>query len=839
MTAPASQLRVTVDGKFFRLGANKFYVKGVTYGPFAPNAEGEHFASTQQTEADFRQIRSLGANVIRIYYLPPKWLLDLAAAHELKVLVDIPWPKHLCFLDSEASCKEARTTVRKAVESAAGHPAVFAFSVVNEIPAEIVRWSGARAVNRFIDELVTEAKSTDPDVLCTFASFPPTEFLRATNIDFLCFNVYLHQQKSFESYLARLQTIAGAKPLILGEFGIDSIREGEAHQSEILGWHIESAFRAGLAGTVVFSFTDDWFRGGEQIKDWAFGLTTRDRQPKPSFDVVWRLYSLAPHLPLPRSPKVSVVVATYNGARTLKSCLNSLAHLNYPDYEVILVDDGSTDDTKAIAQLYPNVRYLWQTNHGLSVARNTGIAAATGEIVAFTDSDCRADEDWLYYLVRELLTGEFIGVGGHNFLPPEDSPVAAAVLVSPGGPAHVMITDREAEHIPGCNMAFYRWALDEIRGFDPVFYRAGDDVDVCWRLQERGYKIGFSAAGFVWHYRRATVRAYLQQQGGYGEAEALLGYKHPEYFNTLGGGAWRGTIYTASKYALTLTRPIIYHGLFGSGFFQKLYAPGPAFRLMFFTSLEYHVLFTVPLLVLSASFPNVFPVAVASLIISAGICVAAAAQAELPKAQRRLWSRPLIALLFLLQPIVRGWARYKWRLQVRSDPKQTDIGVTASAVSGELDRIQYWSEKWLDRYDFLGKIIAALGRAGWQTKLDTGWTDYDVEIFGSRWSRLRLTTVVEYLEASRTLLRCRLHAYWSLRAKVLFWAAAGAEFLAIGIFAEPAPWLWMVLLTLPILAWYLEYERRVLQRLIAALLDQVASASQVVRVDKADVMRDA
>src|SRR6266436_3493240 len=102
MTSPA-QLRVTVDGKFFRLGPNKFYVKGVTYGPFAPNALGEYFASPEQTESDFRLIREVGANVARVYYVPPKWLLDLASQHELKLLVDIPWSKHLCFLDTEAS----------------------------------------------------------------------------------------------------------------------------------------------------------------------------------------------------------------------------------------------------------------------------------------------------------------------------------------------------------------------------------------------------------------------------------------------------------------------------------------------------------------------------------------------------------------------------------------------------------------------------------------------------------------------------------------------------------------------------------------------------------------
>src|SRR5205814_7601288 len=114
---------------------------------------------------------------------------------------------------SEKTKEETRDTVRRGVEACQGHPAVFAYSVVNEIPAEIVRWSGVRAMTDFIEDLVEVAKAVDPDGLCTFTSFPPTEFLHPQNTDFVCFNVYLHQQKPFENYLARLQTLADAKPL--------------------------------------------------------------------------------------------------------------------------------------------------------------------------------------------------------------------------------------------------------------------------------------------------------------------------------------------------------------------------------------------------------------------------------------------------------------------------------------------------------------------------------------------------------------------------------------------------------------------------------------------------
>src|SRR5256886_7883243 len=829
-----SASRVNVDGKFFRLGGKKFYPKGLTYGPFAPNDQKEMYPSREQTALDFLQIGELGANLLRVYYVPPRWFLDLAAEYELKVLVDIPWPKHLCFLESAKSRKEARDACRKAAETCRSHPAVFAYSVVNEIPAEIVRWSGIRAVSDFIEELIDVARSVDPDCLCTFTSFPPTEFLRPQTIDFVCFNVYLHLRKPFENYLARLQMLAGAKPLMLGECGIDSVREGETRKCEILAWQIESGFRAGLAGMVIFCYTDDWFKGERQIEEWGFGLTGRDRKPKESFWAVQKLFRAAPRFPLPRYPKVSVVIASYNGERTLKACLESLARLNYPDCEVILVDDGSTDSTPEIAKEFPRVRSLRQDHHGLSVARDTGIAAATGEIVAFTDSDCRADEDWLYYLVGDLLSGEFVGMGGHNFLPPDDSFVAAAVMVSPGGPAHVMLTDREAEHVPGCNMVFYKWALEEIGGFDPVFRTAGDDVDVCWRLQERGGKLGFSHAGFVWHYRRSTVRAYLKQQAGYGEAEALLMRKHPEYFNFFGGGIWRGRIYTASKLGVTLQRQIVYHGLFGSGFFQKLYTPEPAFLLMFCTSLEYHVLITLPLLVLSASIYPLLPVALTSLLISLGVCAVAAAQAGLPRKKQRSWSRPLVALLFLLQPIVRGWARYNWRLTVRSAPP-----VFKRAVSREqLDDLEssgqvcYRSEGGLDRYALLNRILSKLESEGWQHKTDTGWSDQDLEIFGGRWSRLRLTTVAEELGPDERIFRCRLNVTWSLPARIAFWSACGAELLLIGLLARAHHWIWMVLLSLPAFAWRLEQEKRNMLLWIAALLDEMAAEQKLVKIQR-------
>ena len=213
----------------------------------------------------------------------------------------------------------------------------------------MVRWLGVRRVTEFVEKLVRIGRAIDPDVLFSYATYPPTEYLLPQNVDFFCFNVYLHNQRDFEKYLLRLQNLTEERPLILGEFGMDTIRHSQEEQAEMLGWHVESVVKCGLAGTIFFTWTDEWFTGEQEITDWAFGIVTREREPKAFFalrDKLGRDNAALPHRALPRTPFVSVIVCSYNGGQTLAACLESLGKLNYPDYEVILVDDGSTDNTR-------------------------------------------------------------------------------------------------------------------------------------------------------------------------------------------------------------------------------------------------------------------------------------------------------------------------------------------------------------------------------------------------------------------------------------------------------------------------------------------------------------
>jgi hypothetical protein len=268
---------------------------------------------------------------------------------------------------------------------------------------------------------------------------------------------------------------------------------------------------------------------------------------------------------------------------------------------------------------------------------------------------------------------------------------------------------------------------------------------------------------------------------------------------------------------------VIYHGVFGSGFFQKLYAPAPAYAIMLCTSLEYHALVNLPLLALSVSFPLLLPLAAASLLLTFGICVAAAIQADLPKGKTRFWSRPLVALLFFLQPIVRGWARHQTRLNLTTKPR-VEIPVPQSIADGAEApaQIAFWSKSGVDRFAFLNQIISRFQTLRWDTNLDSGWQTHDLELAAGRWTGLTLTTVNEYLANNRIFLRCRLQAKWSVLAKVLFGASIIAIVFLISQFARLQPWLWMLLSLLPPVIWFFEDEKRHHSLLLTALINQTA-----------------
>jgi glycosyltransferase involved in cell wall biosynthesis len=827
---------IRVRAKFFFEGSKKFFVKGVTYGPFAPDAAGEYFGTPEKAATDFSAMAAAGINLVRIYYVPPKWFLDLCAKHGIRALISIPWAEHLEFLKDRKICRDAERAVIEGVAKNAGHPAVFGYLVGNEIPSTMVRWLGARQVTEFVERLISLGRAEDPNALFSYASYPPTEYLLPTNSDFTTFNVYLHNRDDFERYLARLQNLADDKPLMLGEFGMDTIRHPEEEQAEMLQWHIESVVRGGLAGTIIYSWTDEWFRGGQEILDWSFGLVRRDRSVKPAYEMVKRLFdgegSVTKRVPLPSYPKVSVIVCSYNGGKTLDRCLQSLKEVDYPDYEVILVDDGSKDDTQEIAARHPWIVSVRQENKGLSFARNVGAYAAKGEIIAYTDSDCMADPDWLYFLVGTLISGDYAGVGGPNISPPAENWIQACVAAAPGGPSHVLLSDVVAEHIPGCNMAFYKWAFDKVGGFDPEYRKAGDDVDFCWRLQQEGQVIAFSPAAIVWHYRRFTLKAFQKQQEGYGEAESMLRFKHLIFFGPTGTAKWKGQIYGAPRFTWLVNRPVIYHGIFGEGLFQSIY-PTPQSEIAAYVSSVEWVALTAFILALSVPLPmlRIVPYLMfgGTLLVALSYMI----HARLESRHDTIRARLLVTFLALAQPLVRGWARYFTWLKFKRTPPAVIAAPEENytPARGSISKLNYWSENGRGREALLPEVVSALETEGWSYSIDTGWKEWDIQIYGSFWWGIQLRTVTEYHGGPKCL--TRVHLATRMVATTFLVNLTIICFLGYRQVLEPGGDLWLWVPYLVLLGILLRRAYRLKKR-VAALVGAAAQRCGFTRISGAN-----
>jgi glycosyltransferase involved in cell wall biosynthesis len=736
-----------VQGRFLEVNGERFWVKGVTYGTFRPNEDGEPFPTRSQVREDFLRMREAGVNTVRLYTSPPDWLADTAADLGLFLFPDICWGPRRCDFDYPERIKFLHQWVREQSRRLAQHPAILLFSLGNEIPPLITRWYGARRIETFLREVNEIVKEEAPDCLTTYVNHPPTEYLTLPFLDVISYNVYLEREPEMRAYLARLQALANEKPVLLAEIGLDSQKHGEETQAKFLDWQIRAAFEKGLCGVTVYGWTDEWAIFQSDIEGWSFGLTTAKRKPKEALKNVAELYR-GDIYQMRRKPwpKVSVVVCCYNAASTLDECLSSLSKLRYPDYEVIVIDDGSKDATAEIAKRHP-FRCISTPNEGLSKARNLGIKSANGEIVAFIDSDAYADPDWLYYMVSALEEHDASAVGGPNLSPLADGFTAQCVDQSPGNPTCVLVDNERAEHIPGCNMAFRRSAFEIVGMFDAQHRAAGDDVDLCWRLLVADKKIVYHPSAVVWHHRRPTVSGYLRQQKGYGFAEAHLQQRYPGRFNFFGYPVWEGGVYDSVHSHLRqqglpfVFRPRIYRGYFCGAQFQTLYQPFMTWWFQIFSTAEWIVLTVCSFLAGMLSIWAEKPVLGFSMIASAGLMFLLSCGVSLLAGWRAVVNKRwrgaerwrglgMVSLLHMLQPLSRAVGRIKGRWHLR---KSSMVFPDVDLLEGNLDKREIW----------LRRMMEHMRSCGWMVRPCNEWDHGDIEILGPGPYTVKLTSVYE------------------------------------------------------------------------------------------------
>lgn len=547
------------DGKFLRRGNHRTWLRAVTYGPFPPD-------QTPDPATDLKKIQAAGFNAIRLFTLPETTLLDAAANNHLSVFAGLAWNQFQDFHSDPSIITSAKIHLVEFLKKHAHHPALAGIYLGNEIPADLVRWIGPNNVRETLENLIETARQTAPNLLYAYANYPSTEYLEPANADFSAFNIYLEDPAAFSAYLKRLHNIAGDRPLIISEFGIDSLRNGPEIQASTIRWALDIAHQMESSGLTLFSWTDLWQNNDRIVDDWQFGLTDIQGKPKPALQTCqnWQ------PPPQKQPPSFTLIICTRNGADRIANCLHAVRNLRGKPHQTIVVDDGSTDATaRIVSENFPEILLLSIPPSGLSAARNIGAQAATGDILAYTDDDCEPDPEWLTRLAKAFDDPAISAAGGPNLPPAPRNRAEAIICASPGAPSHVLLDDTRAEHLPGCNIAVRKSAFLSIGGFDHTFTTAGDDVDFCWRLSDANLLMAFVPGAFVWHWRRTTLRGFLKQQLGYGKAEKILINKHPQRFTPTGEARWQGFIYGGGPIRAD-QNSIIYHGQMGHAGYQSI-----------------------------------------------------------------------------------------------------------------------------------------------------------------------------------------------------------------------------------------------------------------------------
>ena len=354
-----------VSGKEFVVAGRPHRLCGVTYGTFRPRSDGARYPEITTLRRDLAAMAYAGFNTVRTYTPPPDDMLAAAVRHGLRTFagidtIDWRYTVGRSRRQRAALERESISTIRREARRLRGRTEVAAFCIGNEIPADVVRWYGTDGVERTIARLVEAVKCEDPDRLVTYANYPTAEYLHLPTLDFVTFNVFLEDAQALRSYLGHLHHTTHDRPLVLGEFGrhVDGGPAAEQFQAQLLDDQHHVALDRGVAGAFVFAWTDEWHVGSTDVDDWSFGLTTGDRTPRPALDVCtrWNAATLADLRP--NWPRISVVVCARNEEATIGECLTHATTLEYPDYEVIVVDDGSTDRTPQITADFSDVRLI-------------------------------------------------------------------------------------------------------------------------------------------------------------------------------------------------------------------------------------------------------------------------------------------------------------------------------------------------------------------------------------------------------------------------------------------------------------------------------------------------
>lgn len=240
------------------------------------------------------------------------------------------------------------------------------------------------------------------------------------------------------------------------------------------------------------------------------------------------------------NPFISIIIPARNAQATLKKCVDSILNLNYSNYEIIIINDGSTDETGKILLGYPGIKIVTTGGIGASRARNMAVEFAKGEYIAFTDADCIVREDWLERLIEGFdYAPEAVSCGGRQELPADASGFQKKIflLMKKIG----FVTDyirkgknkiAEVSHNASCCVMYKKDIFLKAGGFLNDFW-PGEDVEFDYKLKNSGYKLVFNPKAIVFHYRVDNIVDFLKMMSRYGWSQGVLVRRHKKIFRII------------------------------------------------------------------------------------------------------------------------------------------------------------------------------------------------------------------------------------------------------------------------------------------------------------------
>jgi hypothetical protein len=342
--------------------------------------------------------------------------------------------------------------------------------------------------------------------------------------------------------------------------------------------------------------------------------------------------------------------------------------------------------------------------------------------------------------------------------------------------------------------------------------------------------IAFSPSAIVWHYRRFTLKAFRAQQEGYGEAESMLRFKHLIFFGPTGTAKWKGQIYGAPRFTWLFNKPVIYHGVFGHGLFQSIYPTPQSELAAYLSSIEWVVL-TGFIAVLGWPLEKIRMVPLLMLLGTFLVALSYMIHARIESKFDTIPARLLVSFLAFMQPLGRGWARYFTWLKYKVTPTQViarpEKGLPAASHRGGIRELDFWNEGGKGREQLLTEIFQLLEDEGWSYSSDTGWKDWDIQIYGNKFWSITVRTVTEYHGGPKCLTRVRLK-YDAVATTILINGILLTALLYRQAFTPHADTLWWVLYGLLLGSFFLRARR--LKRRVADLVIQAAQHCDLMRV---------